>query len=353
MTLPNIIFLNNSLDKWLYALGAFILSFILLIILKKILHNRLSSFAQKKGIQINDLVVVLIGKIKTIVLLIIALYVGSNFLILSDRIISLIGNIVVIAILIQIAIWGSQIIHYLTDKYKKQKLLEDAASATTFSAIGIVARILLWLIIVLIILDNVGVNINTLVAGLGIGGIAVALAIQNVLADLFASLSIVLDKPFVIGDFIIVDNYLGSVEHIGLKTTRLRSLSGEQLVMSNGDLLKSRIRNYKRMVERRIVFSIGIIYETSMEKLEAIPAILKEIVEQHENVRFDRAHFQSYGDFSLKFEIVYWVKTSDYSVYMDIQQSINLNIFKRFKKEGIEFAYPTQTVFVEKEEEVN
>ncbi len=353
MTLPNITFLSNSLDKWLYALGALILSLILLIILKKILQNRLLSFAQKKDIQINELVVVLISKIKTIVLLIIALYVGSNFLILSDRIKSLIGNIVVIAILIQIAIWGSQIIYYLTNRYKKQKILEDAASATTFSAMGIVARILLWLVIILIILDNIGVNINTLVAGLGIGGIAVALAVQNVLADLFASLSIVLDKPFVIGDFIIVDNYLGSVEHIGLKTTRLRSLSGEQLVMSNGDLLKSRIRNYKRMVERRVVFTLGIIYETAKEKLEVVPAILKEIVEEHENVRFDRAHFQSYGDFSLKFEIVYWVKTSDYNVYMDIQQSINLNIFKRFKEEGIEFAYPTQMVFVGKADESN
>jgi len=195
-----------------------------------------------------------------------------------------------------------------------------------------------------------GVDITALIAGLGIGGIAVALALQNVLGDLFASLSIVLDKPFVIGDFIIVDDLLGTVEHIGLKTTRVRSLFGEQLVFSNSDLLNSRIRNYKRMHERRIVFSLGVTYQTPYEKLAAIPDIIREIIELQEQVRFDRAHFKEYGDFALEFEIVYYMLVPDYNAYMDTQQAINLALYERFEKEGISFAYPTQTLYVSAEQ---
>ena len=196
------------------------------------------------------------------------------------------------------------------------------------------------------ILDNLGFNITALVASLGIGGIAVALAVQNILGDIFASLSIALDKPFVIGDFIIVEDVLGTVEYIGLKTTRLRSLSGEQIVFSNVDLLKSRIRNYKRMFERRVVFTIGVVYQTAHATLERIPALVRSIVEQQPKTRFDRAHFKEYGDSALVFEVVYFVLDSDYNIYMDIQQAINLAIFRRFQVKGIEFAYPTRTLHV-------
>jgi small-conductance mechanosensitive channel len=206
---------------------------------------------------------------------------------------------------------------------------------------------MIWLVLILVALDNLGINIKTLIAGLGISGIAVALAVQNILGDLFASLSIVLDKPFVIGDFIIVNEYLGTVENVGLKTTRIRSLSGEQLVFSNGDLLKSRIRNFKRMYERRVVFSIGVLYQTPYEKLRLIPKMIREIIENQKPVRFDRAHFKEYGDYSLKFEIVYWIHSPDYNIYMDIQQAINLEIYKKFEETDIAFAYPTQTLLLE------
>jgi small-conductance mechanosensitive channel len=176
----------------------------------------------------------------------------------------------------------------------------------------------------------------------------VALAAQNILGDLFASASIVLDKPFVMGDFVIVDDHLGTVERIGLKTTRIRSLSGEQLVFSNNDLLQSRIRNFKRMYERRVVFSIGVTYQTPHDKLAEIPALLRAAVEAREQVRFDRAHFKEYGDFSLNFEIVYYVLSPDFNIYMDIQQAINLEIHREFERRDIEFAYPTQTIFVER-----
>jgi small-conductance mechanosensitive channel len=204
----------------------------------------------------------------------------------------------------------------------------------------------LWAVVALLALDNMGFDITALVAGLGVAGIAVGLAVQNILGDLFASLSIVLDKPFVIGDFIVVDNLPGTVERIGIKTTRVRSLSGEQLVFSNADLLKSRIRNYRRMTERRVVFSVGVTYETGEEKLGTIPGILRGIVEAQGNVRFDRAHFQSFGDSALVFEVVYYILTPDYSRYMDIQQEINFAIHRRFTAEGISFAYPTRTLWL-------
>jgi small-conductance mechanosensitive channel len=183
-------------------------------------------------------------------------------------------------------------------------------------------------------------------ASLGVAGIAVALALQNVLSDLFASMSIALDKPFVIGDFIIIGDFMGTVEKIGVKTTRLRSLTGEYLIFANSDMLSSRIRNYTRMHERRIVFSLGVTYNTPYEKLHLIPTMIQKIIEAQEETRFDRAHFASYGDFSLNFEIVYYVLSADYNRYMDIQQAINLAIFKAFEDTGIEFAVPTQTLYL-------
>jgi small-conductance mechanosensitive channel len=184
------------------------------------------------------------------------------------------------------------------------------------------------------------------VASLGIGGIAVALAVQNILGDLFASLSITLDKPFSIGDFIVVGDFQGDVEDIGLKSTRVRSLSGEELVFANTDLLNSRIRNYKKLQERRIVFTVGVVYNTPSGKLEKIPGMLEEIIKPIPDTRFDRAHFKTLGDYSLDFEVVYYVLVPEYATYLDIQQRINLTIYKQFEDEGIEFAYPTQTVVV-------
>ncbi len=254
-----------------------------------------------------------------------------------------------IGFLLQVALWGNAVISFWITRYMQKRMEEDAAAATSIGALRFVGKLLLWTFVLLLALDNLGIDVTALVTGLGIGGIAVALALQNVLGDLFASLSIVLDKPFVIGDFIIVGDFLGTVEHIGLKTTRLRSLSGEQLVFSNSDLLGSRIRNYKRMAERRIVFSFGVIYQTPHEKLARIPEMVREIIEAQEKARFDRAHFKAYGDSSLNFEVVYYVQVPDYLVYMDIQQAVNLELYRRFQEEGIEFAYPTRTLFIQRQ----
>jgi len=249
--------------------------------------------------------------------------------------------------LIQVAIWSDALITFWVGCYEREHMAEDASRVTTVRALSIVGRLILVVIIVLLALDNIpGVEASALLGSLGITGIAVALAVQNVLSDLFASLSIALDRPFVIGDFIIVGDDSGTVEHIGLKSTRIRSLSGEQLVVSNNDLLSSRVRNYGRMTDRRVVFSVGVVAETPSVKLEQIPSIIQEIIETQGQTRFDRAHFKEYGDFSLNFEVVYHVLDPSYRLHADIRQAINLAILKRFEEEGIGLPYPTQTVYV-------
>jgi small-conductance mechanosensitive channel len=341
---------GNEVLSWAIGLSVAIAVLVILRIIRSLIKYRLGALVGKTQTDIDDLVVELLGKTNFLLLLVLSIYAGSLVLSLPTRLSGLLKSIAVIAFLIQVGFWGSGVISFWINQYRKQKLAEDAASVTTISALGFLGRVVIWSLILLLALQNLGVNVHALLAGLGIGGIAVALAAQNILGDLFASISIVLDKPFVIGDFIIVDEHLGTVEHIGLKTTRVRSLFGEQIVMSNNDLLKSRIHNYKRMFNRRITFALGVVYQTSFDKLRAIPQMIKEIIERQESARFDRAHFKEYGDFSLNFEIVYYVLSPDYNLYMDVQQKINLEIFHRFEEEGIEFAYPTQTLLLQKEE---
>jgi len=211
-----------------------------------------------------------------------------------------------------------------------------------------VIRVVFWTVAILVILDNFGVKISTLIAGLGIGGVAIALATQAILKDLFSYFIIFFDRPFEIGDFIIVGDFMGVVEHIGIKTTRLSSLGGEQIVFSNTDLTDSRVRNYKRMAKRRVVFKLGVIYQTTSQQLKEIPKIIESIIKSIDDAVFDRTHFLSYGDFSLDFEIVYYVIGNDYNKYMNIQQEINFRIKEEFEKREIEFAYPTQTLFLTK-----
>ena len=342
------IYYNNPLQKWLIALASLVLSFIIIKIVLSFVKSRLKKISVKTVSQVDDVIVILLEKTSSILILVLSIYIASCFITLKEFISTFIGDALVIVFLIQAAIWGNAIITFFVADYTKKKRETDAAAATTMSAVSFVGKLVLYAGLVIIALDNLGFDITTLIAGLGVGGIAIALAVQNILSDLFASLSIVLDKPFVIGDFIIINEYMGTVEHIGLKTTRIRSLSGEQLVIANNDLLSSRIRNYKRMQERRVVFTIGVIYQTTRAQMEKIPVIIKDIIDKQKLARYDRSHFKNFGDFSLNFETVFWVESADYNQYMDIQQAINLSIMAKFEEEKIEFAYPTQMVYVEK-----
>jgi small-conductance mechanosensitive channel len=251
----------------------------------------------------------------------------------------------IIVLMLQVALWANRLVSFAVERALARHRLAEPSIATHLMLGGLVARILVWALAVLMTLDNLGFNITTLMASLGIGGIAVALAVQNILGDIFSSISIALDKPFVIGDFIVVENFMGTVEYIGMKTTRLRSLGGEQIIFSNNELLKNRIRNYKRMQDRRITFEFGVAYETPYEKLSRIPDLVKEIVTSRDMARFDRAHFRSYGDSALQFEVVYYVLDPDYNKYMDIQQEINLALLQRLREWDVSFAYPTRTLY--------
>lgn len=342
------VFYGNDIKTWLIALGVAVGALLVLRLVEQVLIVRIQRLARGTHTIIDDVVVGSLRKTKLIYLFILSAYLGTVVLTLPENLRSLQWNVLVVATLLQAGIWVSVGLQIWLQNYQASE--EDGANRTTMNALSFLVRVALWTTILLLMLDNLGVDVTALVTGLGIGGVAIALAVQNVLSDLFASLSIVLDKPFVHGDFIVIGDLAGSVEHVGIKTTRIRSISGEQLVFSNNDLLTSRIRNFGRMNERRVVFSLGVTYQTPADKLERIPDLIREAVEVREHVRFDRSHFASYGDSSLNFETVYFVESADYAQHMDILQAVNLAIFRRFEEEGIEFAYPTQTLFIEKAE---
>lgn len=337
----------NRLQTWLLALAISSAVFLLLGLLRYAVVRQLSRSEQQDGVSLWPVLLAAARRTKWLFILIVALFVGTVVIDLPSATRLSIHSIAIVALLIQAGLWGGAILQVVIEQYRQRQMDTNPASVTTLNVLNFVSKILLWSLVLLLVLDNLGVNITALVAGMGVGGIAVALAVQTILGDLFASLSIVMDKPFVVGDFLIVSDLMGSVEYVGLKTTRLRSLSGEQLIFSNSDLLNSRIRNYGRMYERRVVFNIGVTYQTPRDRLIKIPTIVREAVERQDKSRFDRSHFKEYGDFALLFESVYYVLGPDYNEYMDIQQAINLHVHERFEQEGIEFAYPTQKVYVQ------
>lgn len=339
---------HNPVWLWFVALGAFVGLYAFFRLLRTGLLRWLARLQERWPRPGFGLVQDLLRRTNVLFLLAVALFFSSLVLVLPDAARRGVQIFTLSIFFLQLASWGSFGISFWLARWSERKLKEegDAASATTLQALTLIIKVVLWVVAALLILENLGIHVGSLVAGLGIAGIAVALAVQNILGDLFASLSIVVDKPFVVGDFIIFGDYLGTVESIGLKTTRIRSLFGEQIVVSNADLLRERIRNYKRMKERRAVFTFGVVYNTPPEKLTAIPKMVQEIIESLPGTRFDRAHFKEFGDSSLNFEVVYWLTTPDYNIYMDTQQTINLALVRRFQAEGIEFAFPTQTVYL-------
>jgi small-conductance mechanosensitive channel len=329
---------GNSMLRWLIVLAAVLAGILVLKVVRGLSIRHAGQLAERGAGDWFRGVEGLFRRTKTWFLVILAAYLGGGFLVMPPGERQLVTAAMIVALLIQAALWADALLGFAIARSADGRKETDAAAATTLGALGFLGRLGIWTAAVLLVMANLGINVTTLVAGLGIGGIAVALAAQNILGDLFASASIVLDRPFVLGDSIAVDDKTGTVEHIGLKTTRLRSLSGEQLVFSNADLLKSRIHNYQRMSERRAAFSIGVKYDTPYERVAAIPAMLREAVQSQEQARFDRAHFARYGESALIFEVVYHVTGADYNVYMDVQQAINLAIFRRFAQEGVEFA---------------
>jgi small-conductance mechanosensitive channel len=331
---------SDSIRDWLIALGITLAWFLAMLAIRRVIQHYDARLRKKPDVDYTELVTSTLSRTTLVFLLILSAELGLTTLTPSSLITRVSRSVVMIALIWQVGIWSTAFTTAFLDRRRKQSIKTDRATAGSLSIIGIVARMVIWTVVVLLILENAGVDVSALVAGLGIGGVAVALAMQNILGDLFASLSITFDHPFVLGDLLHVEGYAGRVEHIGLKSTRLRSVNGEQIILSNADLLRSRLRNYGRLDERRVEFTLAIAYGTDLETLERIPSLITEIVSAQADARFDRCHFARHGPWSLDFETVYHVLSPNYDRHMDIQQAIQIQIHRAFARAGIEFATP-------------
>ena len=339
---------GNSLADWVVAGAVAAAVWTALVILRGFLasrHRRQGASQRPTPIR---LVLYLLASTRHYFLLALALAAGQELLVLPDKGQHVVSYAVMLLILLQIGLWAARAVRFYVE-YKEAQAGPDRVFAGSMDIIQFVAGILIWSLVILVALENVGVNITALLAGLGVGGVAVALALQNVLGDLFASLSIALDKPFVVGDLLNVDAYVGTVERIGIKTTRLRSDGGEQIILSNADILKSRVRNFGRTPELRALATIRVPYATPQDKLAGIPKLLESIVREHGSARFDRCHLKTLGDSSLSFELAYFVQQPKVNSLLDLQQAVNLRIIEEFRRAGIEFACPSQRIFVERD----
>jgi small-conductance mechanosensitive channel len=339
---------DKELVVWISTAIITIVIYLIQLVLQKLILRSGESRAARTETILDDLAIEIVRNVKKYFMFFLSLYLGLIWVKIEPRNRLLIDKAFILIALFQFAMLAGLIINFWVAKHLKVKSSTDYAMASTLGLINISVKSVVYSILFLLALNNLGVDITALIAGLGVGGIAVALALQNILGDLFASLTIVLDKPFIVGDFIVVGDFMGSVEHIGIKTTRVRSISGEQLVFGNGDLLQSRIKNYKRMAERRIVQNLTVTYQTSSEMLEKIPSIIKKIIVNQTKARFDRCHFLRFQDSSLEFELVYWVESAEFNDYADRAHAINLAIFKEFNHLKIDFAYPTRTLHIHK-----
>ena len=331
------------------AFVVFLALIVLFQIVQRIILSRLRAIANKTSTEIDNVLISAIEQIRPWVYNIVAIYVALQFYELPTVLGYIVTGAIFFALVWQAIEVLTTIIDYFTKRFvEKDEDGDGVIDPDTVNAshlVTLIARIILWSLGLLFVLSNLGIEITSLIAGLGIGGVAVAFAMQGILSDLFASFSIYFDKPFRIGDFIIIDGDAGVVEHIGIKSTRLRTLQGEEMVVSNNELTSARVHNFKKMSERRIVTTFGITYETPHDKVQSVPGIVKRLFQDLDGGRLDRIHFTSFGDSALIFELVYYVESSDYTMYLDIQQKFNFDLMSRFAEVGIDFAYPTQTIY--------
>jgi small-conductance mechanosensitive channel len=339
------LYLSNSLTDWLIAGILAVAVWTALSIVRRLVASRYRKYSAAQHRLPIRLLAYLIGNTRQFLFIALALDTAQASLTLPARVESAVFNIVLMLVLLQVGLWAGRAVRF----YLETKELErgaDQVFAGSLDVINFVARVLIWSLLILVALDNLGVNITALLAGLGVGGVAVALALQNILGDLFASLSIALDKPFVVGDRLEIDAFGGKVEHIGIKTTRLRSDAGEQIILSNADILKSRVRNFGRAMEQRILAAIRVTFDTPIETLREIPQVLEGIVRAQPTARFERCHLKTLGDSALLYELSYFVQQPSVNSLLDLQQAVNFRIIDEFRRLGVEFDYPTQRVLV-------
>lgn len=347
--------LDIAPSELLLAVAASLAVYLLMTVALRVALKRLGKLAPHTSNRIDDSLLEVLGSTSQALIVLVALLVGLGLLELPPIWSSAVSQLWFVVLALQIALWANRAVtigvqrHALRDAAVVAGTGGAAAAAPLTAAATLLSwglRTLVWSVLLLAMLSNLGVDITAFVASLGVGGIAIALAAQNVLGDLFASVAIAVDKPFEVGDFIVMGSVAGTVELVGVKTTRIRSLGGEQIVIGNTELLKQTVSNYKRLRERRIVFGFGVTYGTTADQAEAIPALVRRIVEESERLRFDRAHFKGFGESSLDYEVVYIVRDPGYAVYMDEQQRINLALMRELAELGVDFAFPTRTVHV-------
>lgn len=338
-------FAGNTVAEWSIAIAAFLITFTILPLLKSYLLRLASRPTQANQLMAVQMLLRLIPRTSRIFVLVVALNVALRVVDFDGQIERVFRFLIQVGLWFQIGLWAITLMEFGLER-KQRKLEANSGVASSLGVIRFIGSFVIWAVVTLLALDNLGVNITALVAGLGVGGIAVALAVQTVLGDLLASLSITLDKPFSVGDGLLIGDISGKVEHIGIRSTRIRSVNGEQIIVSNADLLKSRVRNFGRMDERRGLINVSITYETPVEKVRRARELIEEAIRSQSNVRLDRCHFKEIGATSLNFEAVFFVRSAAFDVLMTAQQEINFKLLEAFAREGIELAYPTQRVFV-------
>ncbi len=339
--------LGNTALRWLLATATLLGTIALLFVVKRAVVRRLSRMSERTTTLYDDVLVKVLDRTSPVTIAGAGLAAGARVLDLPGETDLWVGRALVVVLCVQLGRWLTDSVQRVLDT--KQDPDRPPGQKTAGAAASFVTNLVVWTVVILVVLSNFGVEVSTLIAGLGIGGVAAALAVQNVLGDLFSAFSIYVDRPFDLADFVVVGDYAGNVEKIGWRSTQLRSISGEMIVLANSDLAQSRIRNFKRMQERRVVVQFGVEYGTPAAKVEAMPKMIREVVEAVEGVRFDRAHFKGYGDSSLDFETVFYVLAPDYTIFMDRQQAFLLGIYRRFEEEGLSFAFPTRTMHLVRE----
>ena len=336
------VFLGNNVLDYILFLATFVALFIFVKLVERFLLAKIKERKKVGERSIKGVLVDFILSIKSSLYLYSAFYISLSTIHVSDSLMSFFGVVLAVWITVRVMIGVQMFVDYTLNK----KLLDDADPGTEVAAknIGTIFKALLWIFAGLLLLSNFGVEVTSLVAGLGVGGVAIAFALQNVLEDLFSSFAIYFDKPFTIGDFIIVGDQMGVVEKIGIKTTRIRALQGEEIVISNKELTTERVHNFKKLEKRRSLFEFGVVYSTDTEKMRKIPEMIKEIIEDKERTEFDRAHFKGFGDSALEYEVSYYVLSSEFKEFRDIHEKVLLDIKEKFEEEGISMAFPTRTV---------
>ena len=333
------VYLGNTVREWLTATAIFVVALAVLVLVRRVLVRRLTVTAPRTDTDADDLLLGALRRTRLVFLVVVAVSMARAGLDLAARYDHRFDVLARLALYAQMVSWGNGAVAYWLVRARANRIAHDKAALTSLNLLGVIARVTLWVVLILLALDALGINVTALITGLGVAGVAVALAVQSTLGDLLASLAIALDKPFVVGDFIVIDQYMGTVENVGLKTTRIRSLSGEQIVIANAELLKARIRNYQRQAERRVVFQVAIDPDMGPDVVATVPPVIREIITGITQTRLDRSHFSAITDAAYVVETVYFVTTADYNVYMDIQQRINLALLKRLEADGVRLAF--------------